>query len=82
MTIIGAILVWGAALLAVAVAAVTLWSGWRALRDEVLPGFRTRPPGPRSIVLTLVGVLLPLGAIGAFTLYLAAVLLRLGASAL
>jgi hypothetical protein len=49
------------------------------LLRSALPGSST---GPRSIVLTLVGVLLPLGAIGAFTLYLAAVLLRLGASAL
>ena len=82
MALIGALLVWGAAALAVGVAALTLWSGWLALRDELLPGFRTRPPGPRSIALTALGVLLPLVAISAFTLYLAVILLQLGVGAL
>ena len=82
MAFFGALGVWGAALLAVAVAAVTLWSGWRALRGELLPGFRTVPPRPRAIVLTALGVVLPLLAVGAFALYLAVVLLQLGAAAL
>ncbi len=81
MVVIGTLLALAAAGLAVAVAGVTLWAGWLALRDELLPGFRTVPPRPRSILLTGVAVLLPLVAIALFTLYLAVVLVQRAVSA-
>ncbi len=76
MVITGMLLALAAAGLSVALAAVTLWSGWLALRDELLPGFRTVPPRPRSILLTGIAVLLPICAIALFTLYLAVVLVQ------
>ncbi len=82
MVIVGFVLVLGAVALAVGVAGIMLWSGWRAFKDELIPGFRTVPPRPRSLVLTLVGVVLPLLFIVAFTLYLAVTLLQLGVNAL
>jgi hypothetical protein len=82
MAIVGFILILGAVALAVAVAIITLWSGWRTFRDELLPGFRPVPPSPRSIALTVVGVVLPLLVIAVFTIYLAVTLLRLGVNAL
>jgi hypothetical protein len=82
MAIVGFVLILGAVALAVAVAAITLWSGWRAFQDELIPGFRTVPPRPRTLVLTLVGVVLPLLAIAVFTLYLAITLLQRGVNAL
>lgn len=82
MAVIGFILILGAVVLAVAVAVITLWSGWRAFQDELIPGFRTVPPRPHAIVLTFIGVVLPLLAIAVFTLYLAVTLLRLGVNAL
>ena len=82
MAVVGSILVLAAALLALGVAGLTLWSGWSAFRDELLPGFRTVPPRPRSLILTVLGVVLPLFAIAAFTLYLAGVLVQLSLAAL
>ena len=77
MTVLGSILIVSAALLSLLVAGLTLWSGWRAFQDELIPGFRTVPPRPRSVVLTALGVVLPLAAIAAFTFYLAVVLVQL-----
>ena len=77
MVVLGSISILTAAALALAVAGLMLWSGWRAFRDELLPGFRTVPPRPRSVVLTVLGVLLPIAGIAAFTLYLAGVLVQL-----
>lgn len=82
MAVLGSILILGAALLSFVVAGLTLWGGWRAFHDELLPGFRTVPPRPRSVVLTALGVVLPLIAIAAFTCYLAVVLIQLSLSAL
>lgn len=81
MVVLGFVLILALVALSLAVAAVSLWSGWRALRDEVLPGFRSNPPGPGALVLTLLGVVLPLLAIAVFTLYLALVLLQRGVAA-
>ncbi len=81
MVVVGSILVLAAAVLALAVAGLTLWSGWRAFRDELIPGFRTVPPRPRSLILTALGVVLPLLVIAAFTLYLAGVLVQLSLGA-
>ncbi len=81
MLITGTLLALGAAGLALAVAGVTLWGGWLALRDELVPGFRTVPPRPRSILLTGIAVLLPIVAIAAFTLYLAVTLVQRAVSA-
>ncbi len=82
MAFIGFLLALGIAALAVVIAGVTLWSGWRALDEEIRPNFKTSPPGPRSIVLTFIGVVLPLLMIAAFTLYLAVWVLRAGVAAL
>lgn len=82
MGVLSSILMLGAALVSLFVAGLTLWSGWQAFHDELLPGFRTVPPRPRSVVLTVLGFVLPLAAIAAFTLYLAAVLVQLSLSAL
>ena len=76
MTIIGVVLVLGLAVMALGGAGLMLWSGWLALRDELLPGFKMVRPGPGSIALTLIGVVAPILIIGAFILYLAAWLVR------
>jgi heme/copper-type cytochrome/quinol oxidase subunit 2 len=68
MVFIGIVGVVVLAVVVLAVAIVTLWSGWRAYRDELQPGFRSNPPGPRSIVLTVLGVVLPVLVIAAFTI--------------
>lgn len=82
MTIIGAVLNLGFAVVAVAAAAVVLWSGWVTLRDEVRPGFKSVRPGPGSIVLTLLGVVFPVVMIALFTLYLAIWLINVSFAAL
>lgn len=76
MIYIGAMGVLALVVIVLLVAAVTLWSGLRAFRDELRPGFKTRPPDARSISLTILGVALPVLMIGLFTIYLAVVLLR------
>lgn len=82
MTIIGAVLNLGFAAIAVAAAAVVLWSGWLALRDEIRPGFKSVRPGPGGIVLTLIGVVFPVVMIALFTLYLAIWLINVSFAAL
>lgn len=82
MVVVGVLGVAVLAMIALAVAGVTLWSGWRAAQDELLPGFKTRPPGARSLSLTLLGVVLPVLVIAAFTLYLTIALLQLAVAAL
>lgn len=82
MVLVGAVLVLVFALIALGVAGLTLWSGWTAFRDELQPGFKTVPPGPRSISLTVLGVVVPVLAIVIFTLYLAVELVRLAIAAL
>ena len=82
MAIIGVILVLGFAVVAVAVAGLMLWSGWLALKDEVLPGFKTVRPGPGAIALTVIGVILPIVLIAAFTLYLGIWLVQVSLNAL
>ncbi len=59
------------ALLAMTFTALLLVSAWNAFRDELTPGFRIARPGARSLLLTLLGLLLPLALIAAFTTYLA-----------
>ncbi|HEX6289223.1 MAG TPA: hypothetical protein VFZ66_08535 [Herpetosiphonaceae bacterium] len=82
MTIIGVVLVLGLAVVAAGAAGLMLWSGWLALKDEVLPGFRMVRPNPGSLVLTALGVVLPILMIAAFTLYLAIWMLQVAFSAL
>lgn len=82
MAIVGALFVLVFALIALGVAALTLWSGWLAFRDELQPGFKTSPPGPRALSLTLIGVIVPVLAIVIFTLYLAVQLVLLATNAL
>jgi len=76
VTIIGVLLVLGLAVVALGAAGLMLWSGWLALRDELLPGFKVSRPGPGSIALTLIGVIAPILIIGAFIVYLAIWLVR------
>jgi hypothetical protein len=76
MTIIGVLLVLGLAVGAIGAAGLMLWSGWLALRDEVLPGFKSVRPGPGSIALTLIGVVGPIIVIAVFILYLAIWMVR------
>lgn len=82
MAIVGALFVLVFALIALGVAGLTLWSVWLAFRDELQPGFKTSPPGPRSISLTLLGVFVPALVVVIFTLYLAVELMRLAVNAL
>ena len=82
MTIIGIVLTLGLAIVVLGAAGLMLWSGWLALKQEVLPGFKMVRPGPGSVVLTLLGLILPILLIGVFTLYLAIWLVRLGFGAL
>lgn len=82
MAVIGFLGLMVLAAAALFIGCVTAWGGWRALRGELLPGFRTVPPRPRTVALTIVGVLIPVLAIVAFTVYLAAQLLRVGVAAL
>jgi hypothetical protein len=82
VTIIGVVLVLGLAVVAIGAAGVMLWTGWLALRDEVLPGFKMVRPGPGSIALTLIGVVVPILMIGTFSLYLAIWLVRTAFAAL
>lgn len=81
MAIIGALGVFVLAVAVLLVGGITLWSGWRALRDELRPGFITRPPGARSLSLTALGVVLPVLMIVAFTLYTALALLQVAIGA-
>ncbi len=82
MTVIGMIVTLGLAIVVFGGAGLIFWAGWLALKQEVLPGFKTVPPGPGSLILTLLGVILPIVLIGVFTLYLAIWLVRLGFGAL
>jgi hypothetical protein len=59
------------ALVGIILAALLLASGWNALREEILPGFRMAPPGLRSLLLVLVGLLLPIGLLAVFSGYFA-----------
>lgn len=81
MAFIGIIGVIVLAVVVLSVALLTLWSGWRAYRDELRPGFRSNPPGVRSIALTLVGVVVPVLVIAAFTILTTLVLLQLAVGA-
>jgi|GEM_PF-5150202 len=81
MIVLGFVLALGLAAVSLGVAGITLWSGWRAVQDELVPSFKVAPPNPGSVVLTLVSVVLPLLMIGGFTVYLAYWLLNLGISA-
>ena len=71
MRFVGSIIVFGLALVGIAFTALLLVSGWNALREEVMPGFRSNPPRARSLALTLLGVVLPILLIAAFTAYFA-----------
>lgn len=71
MIVVGVVLVIGMMLLAIVLAGLTLWSGWRAVRDELGRNFRSSPAGPSSFVLTLLGVVVPVVAIAFFLLALA-----------
>lgn len=82
MMVLGALLVLVFAVIAIAVAVLTLWSAWLAYRDELQPGFKTAPPGARSITLTVLGVLVPVLVVVFFTIYLAIELIRLAVAAL
>lgn len=59
------------ALIALVFTALLLVSAWHGVREELLPGFRSAPPGPVSLGLALIGILLPALLIALFTGYLA-----------
>ncbi len=62
-------------IVALVLAGTTLYSCWRALRDELAMGnFRSQPPSIASLGLTLLGVVLPVVLIALFLLALAVVL--------
>ncbi len=67
----------GLALAGIIVTAILLVSGWNALGEELLPGFRIDPPRARSLALALLGVVLPILLLAAFTTYFAIWLLRM-----
>jgi hypothetical protein len=82
VTIIGVLLVWVFAIVALGVTGLMLWSGWLAFKDELLPGFKVSRPGPGGIALTLIGVALPIVITAIFTLYLAIWLVQSSLAAL
>lgn len=82
MIVLGSLLVLVFALIALGVTGLMLWSGWLAVQDELRPDFKRRPPGPRTLSLTLIGVILPVIVIAVFTLYLAVVLVQTALGAL
>lgn len=69
--IAGALVMGVLALIALVFTALLLVSAWSGVRDELLPGFRSDPPGPGSLSLALIGMLLPVLLIVLFTGYLA-----------
>ncbi len=73
----GSMVALGLALAGIIVTAILLVSGWNALSEELLPGFRIDPPRARSLALTLLGVVLPNLLLAAFTTYFAIWLLRM-----
>ena len=77
MQLIAGVVVVALALVAIGFTAILLARGWNALREELAPGFRIDPPRPRSLILALLGVLLPVLLLAAFTTYFAIWLLRM-----
>ena len=77
MPLVGSMVALGLALTGIIVTAILLVSGWNALGEELLPGFRIDPPRARSLALTLLGVVLPILLLAAFTTYFAIWLLRM-----
>ncbi len=77
MALVGSIVALGLALAGIIVTAILLVSGWNALGEELLPGFRIDPPRLRSLALALLGVVLPILLLAAFTTYFAIWLLRM-----
>ena len=71
MVFVGGIIAFLLALAAIVFTAILLVSGWNALREEIFPNFRVSPPRPPTVALTLLGVVLPVVLIAAFTAYLA-----------
>jgi hypothetical protein len=71
MAVVGAVLAFGMALVGAVLTALLLASGWNALREEILPGFRIESPGLRSLALVLIGLLLPVGLLAVFSGYFA-----------
>ena len=59
------------ALVSITFTALLLVSGWNALREELVPGFRSNPPRLRAVALTLLGVALPVLLTAALTGYFA-----------
>lgn len=77
MVWIGIIGIVGIIILCIVVAGLTVWGGWRAMRDELGRNFRSSRAGPRALSLTLIGVIIPVVAITVFLLGLVFWLLRL-----
>ena len=71
MQIISSLVLLVGALLAATFTVLLLVSAWKAIREELIPGFHSDPPGPRSITLMLIGALLPIVIIAALTVYFA-----------
>lgn len=82
MMFLGSLIALGAALAFAALAALTLWGGWLAVRREVLRGFVSAAPAPaeRTVTLLLIGLPLCGAALLAIlaALRIAAVALGLG----
>jgi hypothetical protein len=68
--IAGAIIMGLLALIALVFTALLLVSAWYGVREELVPGFRITPPGPGSLGLALVGMILPALLTALFTGYL------------
>lgn len=72
LTIIGVIGLAVLIIIALAVAALTAWSGWRAVQDELVRrNFRSQPPRPSDLALTVLGVVWPVLATSFFLIALA-----------
>ncbi len=81
MIILGLLGLASVALLAITFTALMLVSAWNALREELVPGFRIDPPDLRSIGLALIGLVLPVALIAAFSAFCAIWLLGVASGA-
>ncbi len=78
MIILGTLGVSAIIVVALVLAGILLYSGWRAVRDELAArNFRSQPPHVGSIGLTLLGVILPVVMLTLFLAALAASLFGL-----
>ena len=76
MSILGALITFGAALAFLVVGALALFGGTNATQGQIVPGFRPDRPGSLERILTLVGVWGPVALIALLCLLAAIKMLQ------